>query len=135
MTVMKKSGQLMMGAVHAQEYRQEFDQTYYRQVDNGDQVYAYRYICIVYLHIFKKTATMSRRQRPCQEDGDHVKKTALFKKMHGIATIKSESMQGRICMRVQYLQEYCDHVVHNAPPAVDTSSEPPGISPDMLQAG
>ena len=22
----------------------------------------------------------SRRQRPCQEDGDHLKKTALFKK-------------------------------------------------------
>ena len=46
---------LMMGAVHAQEYRQEFDQTYYRQVDNGDQVYAYRYICIVYLHILLRT--------------------------------------------------------------------------------
>ena len=54
--------------------------------------------------------------------------------MHGVATIKLESMQGMICMRVQYLQEYCDHVVHNAPPAVDTSSEPPGISPDMLRA-
>ena len=74
--MMKKSEQLMMGAVHAQEYRQEFDQTYYRQVDNGDQVYAYRYICIVYLQIFKKTATMSRRQRlysrrrrACKEDG------------------------------------------------------------------
>ena len=33
---MKKSEQLMMGAVHAQEYRQEFDQTYYRQVEDVD---------------------------------------------------------------------------------------------------
>ena len=28
--------------------------------------------------------------------------------MHGVATIKLEGMQGMICMRVQYLQEYCE---------------------------
>ena len=29
---------------------------------------------------FLNLGLASRRQRPCQEDGDHLKKTALFKK-------------------------------------------------------
>ena len=65
-----------------------------------DTAYAYRYICIVYLYIFKKTATMSRRQRPCQEDGDHVKRTALFKKT---ATVDFSHVKNAmsVCLRVR----------------------------------
>ena len=38
-------------------------------------------------------------------------------------------------MRVQYLQEYCDHVVHGAPPAVDASSEPLSTLPPGWKRG
>ena len=36
---------------------------------------------------------------------------------------------------VQYLQEYCDHVVHGAPPAVDASSEPLSALPPGWKRG
>ena len=36
---------------------------------------------------------------------------------------------------VQYLQEYCDHVVHGAPPAVDASSEPLSTLPPGWKRG